>query len=897
MRRRRIAIGLALGALVVAIAVGPALVARGVATRASALLGTRVRVGWLAWNPLTGRWTLHGLRMAAERGPAALAARRVRARLHLWDLLRGDHRVRLLELDGARLRLRATPGGWQLPLPAGPEQAAGGAVVVPSVQLDWCAAPRARIRLEPRAGLRSSLRLRRLELAGGAGPQGTRVAFWTRGRLDRGSLAFAGRLRTRDDGHRLRLRLTAARLDLARVLRLAEGTPVADLRGSVDLRARYDEAGDGTHTARRMTGSARGRDVALRAGGVPGLWLREVTLPRFDVDLGRRSLALGALRLRGAEVWLRRVGVHLGVSGVTGAPASPSTGASAWTVTMASADVVDGTVHQLEAGSGRASFDVALPHAQVGALRDPATAVPFSLEAVLGTGGHVSAAGELVCTPAAAKLHAELAAVALPALAAVAHAPLRLESGQVSGAFDVSYGAGAVETAGKLVVIDVKTVSPDPGRPEDVLAFKEARLALRQARSAPPSATFEKIEVDWPYVLIDRTPAAIFPFSLLADGAPAPAEGPPPATLRVEALRVLGGRIDFRDATLAPPYWRALANLRLEARGVEAPAVRVAELHAGALVDELSPLSVEGTIGTRTHLVANVERLALPPFNAYLEGASPYTVTAGAVSGRSEITLERSELEVNNQVVLSRLGLSGAPGEDFVKRQVGIPLTLALALMKDYRGDVALDLPFGGNLREPSFSMRSVVLQAIVGAVRGAVLSPLNALGRVLLRDGRIAQIDLDPIPFAPGARELDDAGRERVVQVARVLTSRPDLAVRLHGVVAQADVDRLRDQAVLAALGEERANEPLRAFLHARLAGSPPPGLDDAQQARLDGLLAALPWPAAALHDLTVDRGAVAGAAFILEQRLEPARLSVSTPATDQLASTPGVAVEVRER
>src|SRR5205814_1550537 len=120
------------------------------------------------------------------------------------------------------------------------------------------------------------------------------------------------------------------------------------------------------------------------------------------------------------------------------------------------------------------------------------------------------------------------------------------------------------------------------------------------------------------------------------------------------------------------------------------------------------------SIGARTHLVAEVERLALPPFNAYLEGASPYTLSSGSVSGKSEITLERSELEVNNQVVLSRLGLNGEPGEDFVKRQLGIPLTLALALMKDYRGDIALGLPFGGNLSEPSFSMRTVVLQGIV---------------------------------------------------------------------------------------------------------------------------------------------------------------------------------------
>jgi len=376
-----------------------------------------------------------------------------------------------------------------------------------------------------------------------------------------------------------------------------------------------------------------------------------------------------------------------------------------------------------------------------------------------------------------------------------------------------------------------------------------------------------------------------------------PAEGAPLPTVRIDVLRVRGARIDFRDATLTPPYWRALANLGLEARAVEAPAVRVAELRAGGLVDELSPLSVEGTIGARTHLVAQVERLALPPFNAYLEGASPYTVSSGAVSGKSEITLERSELEVNNQVVLSRLGLSGEPGEDFVKRQLGIPLTLALALMKDYRGDIALALPFGGNLSERSFSMRTVLFQGIVQAVRGAVLSPLNALGRVLLREGRIERIDLDAIPFPPGAREPDGTGRARVAQVAHVLGSHPDLAVRLHGLVGGADAERLRDEAALAA---GRASEPLRAFLRARLAGSPAPPLDDEQRARLDALRAGLPWPGAALHDLAVDRGAVVAAALILEHRLDAGRVSVDTPATpgpERLTAAPGVAVEVYER
>src|SRR5207248_4279493 len=162
--------------------------ARRVATRVSRSLGTPLHVGWLRWNPFAGRWTLDRLRIAADHGPAALAVRRVSARIHLWDALRGTYRVRALVLDGARLRLRATPAGWQLPLPAGPPAAAGAPAAAPRVQLDWAAAPRARVRLEPRAGGRSSLRPRPLGVRGGLGPAGARGAPRARARPGRGRL-------------------------------------------------------------------------------------------------------------------------------------------------------------------------------------------------------------------------------------------------------------------------------------------------------------------------------------------------------------------------------------------------------------------------------------------------------------------------------------------------------------------------------------------------------------------------------------------------------------------------------------------------------------------------------------------------------------------------------------
>ncbi|HYV57143.1 MAG TPA: DUF748 domain-containing protein, partial [Candidatus Nitrosopolaris sp.] len=372
------------------------------------------------------------------------------------------------------------------------------------------------------------------------------------------------------------------------------------------------------------------------------------------------------------------------------------------------------------------------------------------------------------------------------------------------------------------------------------------------------------------------------------------------AAVKIERLAVSDGRIDFRDLTLTPPYWRSLAAFELSATDVTLPRARIARFEGNGLVDELSPLRFAGTVGAdRTEVTANVERLALPPFNAYLQSAADYAVSSGAVSVQSEIVLDRSALEVNNQVVLSRLGIQGTGEDDFVQRQLGIPLTIALTLMKDYRGDVELNVPFGGDVRSPSFSLRTVIVQAILQAIRGAVLSPLNAIGRVILREGRIEQFDLAPIPFAPGSATLDPSGHERVAQVAHVLALRPDLAINLAGTVGDADLQRLTDAAALETLGTDRRDRTLRTMLQARLAGQPVPRLDMADQTRFDALRASLPWPGDALRNLAQDRGSAAAAAFILDFTIPAARVTVVAPVTPTPGPLPaagGVTVNLGE-
>ena len=167
MRRRRLAIvlGTAAGVLALSVALAPGLLARlALASRLSQALGTPVRVGWASWNPFSGRWTIRSVRVAADTGRPGLSARRITVRVYLTDVVWRRLRVRDLAPEGARVRLRASGPGWELPRPA-PRQDGTPSRRSP-VALDSGQARKTTLRLEPRGGRASLLRLRRFDVGG-----------------------------------------------------------------------------------------------------------------------------------------------------------------------------------------------------------------------------------------------------------------------------------------------------------------------------------------------------------------------------------------------------------------------------------------------------------------------------------------------------------------------------------------------------------------------------------------------------------------------------------------------------------------------------------------------------------------------------------------------------------
>jgi hypothetical protein len=124
-------------------------------------------------------------------------------------------------------------------------------------------------------------------------------------------------------------------------------------------------------------------------------------------------------------------------------------------------------------------------------------------------------------------------------------------------------------------------------------------------------------------------------------------------------------------------------------------------------------------------------------------------------------------------------------------------VTLAVALLKDRNGVIDVNLPVGGTLDDPQFSVGGIIIQVIVNLVVKAVTSPFALLGATFGGGGSSGE-ELAYLEFTPGSAQLDAADEAKLKSIAKALTERPGLKLDVAGRVdPAADREGLKRAAV----------------------------------------------------------------------------------------------------
>jgi hypothetical protein len=315
--------------------------------------------------------------------------------------------------------------------------------------------------------------------------------------------------------------------------------------------------------------------------------------------------------------------------------------------------------------------------------------------------------------------------------------------------------------------------------------------ASADAAAPAPEIALASVNVTSPQVRVKRgaatAPAGAPEAAAPPDEEPATAEARPAGEaaqprLTLARLDVSGGGVELDDAAVSPPHRSQYRDITVQATDVHWPDVAFGSLEASMLGPRASEIALQGALEPAAgDLKIDVKELPLPAYSPYAAETAGYRLEAGTLNLDAAASIEGQTVTLDSDVHLQHLDVAEVHSGSFDK-QFGMPLDLALALLRDPFGGI--HLPVNGSFGpEPGggVSLAPIMVGALRQALLGAMTTPIKGLGLLIPGAGkRDDGMLLRPVPFAPGG--LVPTSDSQLPGLVNLLEARPGLALVLRG-------------------------------------------------------------------------------------------------------------------
>lgn len=348
--------------------------------------------------------------------------------------------------------------------------------------------------------------------------------------------------------------------------------------------------------------------------------------------------------------------------------------------------------------------------------------------------------------------------------------------------------------------------SIDAFNEEDLLKWESLQFDEIRGQLEPFSLAIREVALNGVYsrivVLKDGTlnlqnlvdkPAAEKPAPQAAEQQKPPADdkrtaGTPPAAappakkaITIGAVTVQEGTISFTDRHLPQTFSSTFYNLGGRVSGLSSEETKLADVDLRGNLENHSPLQITGRINPLREdlfvdLKLSFKDIDLSPVTPYSGTYLGYTVEKGKLFLDLKYLIDKKQLSSENNVFIDQFTF-GKKVES--AKATGLPVRLAVALLKDRKGEIHLDLPVSGRTDDPQFSIWGVVWQVVKNLITKAVTSPFALLSS-MMGGGQ----DFSSVPFALGSSTLTPAEELKLTALAKALADRPGIKVEIKGYV-----------------------------------------------------------------------------------------------------------------
>jgi len=292
-------------------------------------------------------------------------------------------------------------------------------------------------------------------------------------------------------------------------------------------------------------------------------------------------------------------------------------------------------------------------------------------------------------------------------------------------------------------------------------------------------------------------------------GGVASKEKEPSKNIKIGEITLQGGKIALSDKSVKPEFSMNLTEMGGRISGLSAEENTTADVDLRAKLNDYAPLEITGKINPLREdlyvdLKARIKDLDLSPATPYSGKFVGYTIEKGKLSFDLKYLIVKRKLESQNQIFFDQFTF----GEKVESPQATkLPVKLAVALLKDRKGEIKLDLPVTGSLDDPKFSVWGVILKILLNLISKAATSPFSLLGAVFGGGEELSFVEFDY-----GSTTIAEPNVKKLETIAKALQDRPSLKMDIEGHVdMEKDREGLKQYLFNKKLKSQKLNEMVK--------------------------------------------------------------------------------------
>lgn len=264
------------------------------------------------------------------------------------------------------------------------------------------------------------------------------------------------------------------------------------------------------------------------------------------------------------------------------------------------------------------------------------------------------------------------------------------------------------------------------------------------------------------------------PFSMLAHYVVRMANTYKASNFHLDTLSITNADATYNDYTMHEIFRYHLSELNIQADALDSENEKLTAF-VNANLNGSGKFSAELSLYTHNmadiDLTYSIEGSELADFSPYTNFFVAHNISSGIMKYSNDTQIRNGILTSQNVIDLGNLYFADKSMIDAIYK---LPVKLAVSLLKDLKGNIQLDVPIEGDLKDPEYKLRKVIWQTIENILLKAVTAPV----RLVAAQFNIDEEQLKELRYSLLQIEPNRQAEKSLNEISRVLDQKSDLCI-----------------------------------------------------------------------------------------------------------------------